>query len=309
MRNHLRGISHPGWLAGILLCGCAALYAPSSHAAAGASDAPERWQVLNVAATNWTPRFVTNRVDIHVMTNVFVDEYRTNRVVRTVTNTVDVHVTNRVTKTLTNVVPVNLVRTNFVETYQTNVTDLHRTNWVTRLVTNIVTVDLARTNFVEAFQTNLAIVTLTNWQNVLITRTNWVTRAVTNVVETTLPAEPGGPPSSVRSAPAPAPASTPPAGKDVLVLEAARTGQSQDRTQVQLKVRLQNDPGAAVQVQQWRVEREDGAVVLFGQGPEFKSHLPTGRYRVDVTAKRGADAPALALHSVVDVTRDAVVRR
>ena len=245
------------------------------------------WRTVNVIHTNPTTRIVTNVIEVRVPENVFVDEYRTNRFQRTLTNLVVVPVTNWSTRTLTNFVPVRLVRTNVVERRQTN--------WATVTLTNRATV------------------TLTNWETVLVTRTNWTTQPATNVVEVSAPLgaitamarEPAAPPAAVAEVPRASFVT------DSLVVEAARTSQPADSlgVEVNFKVRSSNNPELLLQVPQWRVERADRAVLISSQAQEFKRALPPGRYHVQVKARREPDGPLLVQQQVLDVANDAVTRR
>jgi len=96
-----------------------------------------------------------------------------------------------------------------------------------------------------------------------------------------------------------------------LVLESAKTARPIDSNGVEIrfKVRLSSDAAALLQVQQWRVERDDGAVLFFAQNQEFKKVLPPGRYQIQVKARRSADGPLLVLQNGLDVTADAVARQ
>jgi hypothetical protein len=99
--------------------------------------------------------------------------------------------------------------------------------------------------------------------------------------------------------PAPAPAWTGP-----LAIEAARIGQpaANNLVEVQLKLRWTGDTTTALQVQTWRVEREDGAVLLFGQDQEFKRQLPVGKYKVEAKVRAEGDNPPLAARGTLSVT-------
>jgi len=223
-------------------------------------------------------------IELIVPRNVFVNEYRTNWVERTVTNVVDVSLTNWSTRTVTNAVAMNLVKTNVMDRYQTN--------WTTLIMTNQVTL------------------TLTNWETAVVTKTNWIKQPMVNVVEVNVPSAAAGA-TGVEATPSDAKAAAPGEPADALIVEATRTARPSDNNQVEVrfKVRWSGDAAASLQVQQWRVEREDGAVLFFGQNQEFKQAMPPGRYTVQVKARRDAGAPLLTVQSKLDVTRDAVVRR
>jgi len=252
---------------------------PGGAADSRQQSTPPGWKTVELVQTNTNPRFVTNLIEVRVPHNVFVNEYRTNRFQRTLTNVVDVAVTNWSAKTLTNTVLVNLVRTNVVDRYQTN--------WITRTVTNRTTL------------------TLTNWETVVVTKTNWIKQPMTNVIAVNVPVNT---PVAVKEAPK---IEVPPAEADILVLDAVKTARPLENKQVEVKfkVALMGDPAAVLEVQQWRVERDDGAALFFAQGQEFKRLLPTGRYIVRVKARRDANSPLLALQSALDVTQDAVAQR
>ena len=85
-------------------------------------------QTVNVVQTNWTPRYITNLIEVSAPQNVFVTEYRTNWIQRSVTNVVEVALTNWSTRTLTNITALTLFRTNFVDRYATNWTVVAMTN-------------------------------------------------------------------------------------------------------------------------------------------------------------------------------------
>lgn len=206
--------------------------------------------------TNVVERWVTNAIEVRVPVTRFVNEYHTN-------------VVQRVT---------------------TNVVDSFATNVVTRTVTNHVFVTLTQTNFVRNFQTNYKTLNLTNWNAVLVLKTNWVSQGITNVVEVDMPkvaAQPLQSPSSDSVAVAA------PAAAEALVIEGRRGGKSggPGNIPVELKARWSNG-GKAAQVQQWRIEREVGSFLCFGQEQEFQRPLPPGTYKVQVKA-RAADSSAI----------------
>lgn len=293
-----------------------------------AGEPPPGWTSVDVFQTNRSPRVVTNFIEVRVPDNVFVDEFRTNAFERTITNVVEVPVTNWLTRTLTNRVAVTRFRTNAVTRYQTNWTTLTRTNqeevtltnwatvvatttnWFTRTVTNFQPVTLVRTNTVERRQTNWATVTLTNWDTVLVARTNWVRQTATNLVEVTVPA--GALTVAARET-TPTPKADAPREPvpDALLIDAVRTARPADSTgaEVSFKVSLSSDAEAPLQVQQWRVEREDRAVLISAQAREFKRVLPPGRYQVQVRARRENGSQWLVQQGGLEVTAEAVTRR
>jgi len=96
-----------------------------------------------------------------------------------------------------------------------------------------------------------------------------------------------------------------------LALEAARTSlaPANDLVEVQLKVRRTDDTGVPVLVQNWRVERDDGAVLLFGQDQQFKRPLPVGKYKVEAKLKAEGDDSPLSVRGTLSVTlHDATIK-
>jgi hypothetical protein len=264
---------------------------------------------VTITQTNLVERWITNVINVQMPDNRFVNEYHTNWVTLKHTNIVDVPVTNWTMVKRTNEVEVAATWTNSVTAYHTN--------WVTRTVTNHTSLSLVRTNIMEQYQTNWSTITLTNWQTVVLFRTNWITQAVTNVVQVDLPTRPvaaaAAPSEAVESQGTPAQASSPvPAGwTGPLAIEAARTSRppANDLVEVQLKVRRTDNPPAAVQVQSWRVEREDGAVLLFGQDQQFKRPLPVGRYKVEAKLKADRNSAPLSVRGTLSVTlREATIQ-
>jgi hypothetical protein len=290
-----------------------------------------------ITRTNWFDRWITNVIEVHVPANRFVNEYHTNWVTQLRTNILDVYATNRVTRMRTNQIVVDAFRTNYVTAYETNwnlrkLTNLvvvpatrtnvvvaYQTNWNLRTLTNLVTVALLRTNFVAQYRTNSSAVNLTNWETVVLFQTNWITQPVTNVVQIDMPARPvAAAPAAVavieRKEPAVETASSVPAGAwaGPLAIEAARTTQppANDLVEVQLKARWNGNTAAPLQVQSWRVEREDGTVLLFGQEQTFKRQLPVGRYKVEAKARAEGDNPSLSARGTLLVTtREAVIQQ
>lgn len=218
---------------------------------------------VSTVHTNWVDRWVTNTVDVYMQLNRFVTEYHTNCV--------------------------TAIRTNYV--------DFFRTNIATKTVTNILVMDAVRTNFVQAYRTNLQTLHLTNWTTVLAFKTNWVTKPITNLVEIEMIHD-TAPSAAV------APTSKPALNSDALALQATRTARSATGSQVevQLKVAWTQGAGAPIQIQQWRIEREDGSFLCVGQDPEFRRALPIGTYKVTVKAQRDAKSPLVAALGVLTVT-------
>jgi hypothetical protein len=251
----------------------------------GAGSAAE----VNLTRTNWTERVITNVIDIHMPMNVFVNEYHTNWIEQ--------------------------VRTNLVTRYATNLSS--------RVLTNTVLVNAIHTNLVERYQTNFTTLTLTNWKTVLVMKTNWVTQPMTNVVQIDMGSKqpmaavaekPARPAAAAPAAPATpanseAPLAPAPISNDVS-LEAFRTARPviNNTVEVQLRVRWTGAVASALNVQQWRVESEDGTILVQAQEKDFRRDLPLGRYKVDVRVRREANGPLLAARGTLSVTaRDAYV--
>lgn len=291
----------------------------------------------NVTRTNWSDRWITNVIEVQMPLNRFVNEYRTNWVTQLRTNMIEVYATNRVTRTLTNRVMVDAFRTNLVVAYQTNwsmirqtnpivveaawtnVVVAYHTNWNTWTLTNRVAVNVLRTNFVDRYQTNWGTLNLTNWETVVQFKTNWITQPVTRVVQLDLPNQPVATAPAARGATEQKEAAGEPASPRIaaswtgpLTIEAARTARSpaNDLVEVQLKVRWTSDTATPPQVQSWRVEREDGAILLFGQDQEFKRQLPVGKYKVEARLKAaGTDHPLAARGTLSVTTREATIQQ
>ena len=301
------------------------------------APAPAGLETVDVLRTNWFPRVITNAIEIRMPTNIFINEYRTNRFVEWRTNIIDVYRTNRfvewqtnvidvyrtnwVTRTRTNMIAIEQIQTNLVIAYQTNLNIIILTNWetllafktnlATKALTNSVTVEQTRTNLTTRYQTNVNTLTLTNWETVLVIKTNWVKQPVTKLVEVTLPAAPadvvkapGGGESKVPTASASA---TLESGTGWTV-EAARTEKPPfgNQVEVQLKLKSAGNAVSTLPLLEWRVERSDGSVLLFGQGREFKRDLPPGTYKVQVTARLAEGSSSELLRASLEVTREGV---
>lgn len=241
--------------------------------------------------TNWVDRWITNTAEVRMQVNRYVTEFHTNWVNRMETNFVDLFATNVVTK----------YHTNWIAQFRTNVVNVFATNVVPRTVTNTVALTEVQTNFVRAYHTNLQTLNLTNWTTVLAFKTNWINKPLTNVVEIELPREAA--PASTQTAPRPS------TSNEALSLQASRHPKTttNNQVEVQLTVSWTQAPGAPVQVQQWRIEREDGSILCFGQDTEFKRALPVGTYKVLVKAQRDARSPLMAVLGTLTVTSREVV--
>jgi len=238
-----------------------------------------------------------------------VDESHTNWVTQIRTNIVDVPVTNWTEVSQTNLIEVAATWTNYLTAYHTNLIDI--------TLTNHVTCNLMQTNLVDRYQTNWTTLNLTNWETLVLFKTNWVTQTLTNMVQVDLPAHPAiaaaaaGEAAPPRENPAETTSLSPAKWTGPLALEAARTSRllANGLVEVELKVRWTDDAPGPVQVEQWRVQREDGAVVLFGQEQQFKRSLPVGKYRVEAKLKAEAGDPPLSVRGTLSVTpNDATIQ-
>ena len=232
----------------------------------GARNAP-----AGLVQTNRTERFVTNLVEVRMQATKLITEYRTNWTQEVWNNIIDVYATNRVTKLYTNRIPVQVIETNYVKAY--------RTNLVARYVTNRITVDDFRTNFVQAYFTNVKTLHLTNWVAVLQFKTNWVNQPLTNLVTIDLP-------RPRAAAAAGQTESTLPTSAEPLTLKARRGRQLPGGRPAEVELTVRPNTPGEVRVQQWRVEREDGSMLLFGEDQEFRRALPVGNYKVEVKARQ-----------------------
>ncbi len=238
--------------------------------------APARAGQVNAVRTNLVDRWITNIIEVRVPVNRFISQFHTNWVDQFTTNRVEVFATNRLVKVLTNWVMVNVVRTNFIDGYQTNFKTLN----------------------------------LTNWNTVLVFKTNWVTKAITNVVELELAKNPSMTPEPRGVKEAGEAKGAPPGSRGtVLALQAKGKAQRNrnNQVEVQLSVHWTNGASAPLQVQQWRVEREDGTFLCFGQEQEFRRELPVGKYKVEVHAQRERDGQQLAALGTLAVSAQDVV--
>jgi hypothetical protein len=254
-----------------------------SNARSSASGSAE---TVNVIQASFVPRVITNVIEVRVPTNVFINVYRTNQFAVSRTNVFDVYRTNWMTATLTNTIPVDLTRTNLVTRYQTNLHILTQTNWITR------------------YQTNLNTLTLTNWETMLVFKTNWLTRPATNLVQIDLPAG-NGEPKIDNAVAAPVPAS-----KDTLILEARRTAKpsANGQAEIALKLKSEGDETPTFVSQEWKVERADNSVLLFGRGAEFKREVPLGPYKVEVKVRSDENSSPIRVRGNFEVTRDDVIQ-
>ncbi len=212
--------------------------------------------------------------------------------------------TNLVEKWVTNVIEVRLPVNRFVNEYHTNLVrrvvtnsyEVFATNLVTRTVTNRQVIELTRTNYVDRWQTNYRTLNLTNWETVLVFKTNWINQPITNVVEIDMPT-------------ASAPGAETAIQTGALSMQARKLGRvlTNNQIEVQLTVKWTNGASVPLQVQQWRIEREDGRILVFGQDQEFRRALPPGKYKVQVKAQRDDSSPLIAAAGNLAVGPDEVL--
>lgn len=282
---------------------------------------------VDVVKTNLTEHWITNMIEVRMPVNYYVNVFYTNRYQRIATNFVEITTTNWNLLTVTNPVVVEQFRTNFTEAYHTNwitldltnevgVEALH-TNFITHYRTNFhnldrtndLAVNAFHTNFVDRYRTNVKTLTLTNWEQVLVMKTNWIIQPITNVVQLDLVAKnsdviestPDKEPSPQISSPAPSLAASRAEGIEIRASLASTAGGA-GQPEVQLRARWTADPSIALHVEQWRVEREDSVILLFGQGQEFRRQLPVGRYKVEVKVRREVNGSILAGSGVLDLS-------
>ncbi len=238
----------------------------------------------NVTRTNLTERWITNFIEVRMPKNIFVDEYHTNLVPQFVTNVVDVFATNWIKHNVTNIIAVKATR-------NLNVTE-YKTNW------NTVTL------------TNRSEVWRTNWETVLVMKTNWITQPVTNVVNIDLltnrvaAAEPVSKAPPIKDAPVqPVPAVALPLS-DSVQFEVSKTSRSPNRNVAELMItaRWSGEADVQLQVRQWRVESENGAILCYSQEQHFRRELPMGKYRIEVKAQKNSNGTLVAARGLVDLT-------
>lgn len=283
---------------------------------------------VDVIRTNLMEHWVTNMIEVRMPLNHYVNLYYTNRYQQFATNFVEVYSTNWTSVTLTNPVTVDRLRTNYTKAYHTNWITLNftnevgveavHTNLITRYRTNLHNLQLTNelavnefhTNFVDRYSTNLKTLVLTNWEQVLVMKTNWITQPITNVVQLDLvaknpsfsePAPEKQPPAEAPSLSQPLVAASRSEGVEIRASLASTPG-APGQPEVQLRARWSADPSVALHVEQWRIEREDSVILLFGQGQEFRRQLPVGRYKVEVKVRREVNGPILAGSGVLDLS-------
>ncbi len=258
---------------GLLGLACWLAIPRSGYADSNPALTPPGIEVVTTVHAVPVPQVITNRIEVYVPTNTFISVYRTN------------------------VYPA----------YRTNVIVVFQTNLLTQTLTNTVVVALTQTNRVTRYHTNLQTLTLTNWEPVLVFKTNWITQPATNEVQVDV---------SARRPESPPPASADPTMVTVAVgggftLEASRTAKAPANDQVEISLRLKSvsSSSPAFSSYEWQVQRTDGSVLLFGQGPEFKRDLPLGSYKVEVRARTSDHAPALRIRGNFELTRDKIIQQ
>ena len=252
--------------------------------------------IVNTTITNALTRYLTNVIEISIPNNVFVDEFRTNRVRRDVTNLVDVYQTNIVFQYRTNVKTLTL--TNWENLV------LIRTNWVNQPVTNIV--EFTRTNFV--------MLTVTNWKPVTVTTTNFVFRPGTSPAEIPQPIPSAAPASvpAVSGTPAltaePLPIASATDRDRGLELELTHVAVPTRPGQFPIRLTLLSAAGTTLPVSEWRVEKTDGGGLMVGAKTEFSTVLPAGIYRVTARVP-AADGTTKNVRGKTEIKADARTMR
>jgi hypothetical protein len=91
-----------------------------------------------------------------------------------------------------------------------------------------------------------------------------------------------------------------------LTLDTATTGKAVVNDLIEVRFRLKSADGTTpvLTTYEWRVERADGSVLLFGQDSEFRRELPFGTYRVEVKARAAQTSPFVRVRGVVEVTAE-----
>jgi hypothetical protein len=273
-----------------------------------------------VTRTNWVDKAITNIVEVRMPKNVFVNEYHTNWVEEVHTNVVvrelprkvvvDFVHTNVITHYSTNYINKSEERTIYLDLLSTNYVDVFRTNVKVLRLTNDIAVNLVKTNFVDRYRTNWQTLNFTNFQTVLMLKTNGVTQPVTNLVQIDLPATTSPISRDTAAKPEKVGAkSRATSSVDGPVLEGVKISNRTENNliEVLLRVRWPSNTADTPAVQQWKVEREDGAFMSVGQQQTFKKELPIGSYKIEATLKSAA--PAQVLRATLVITANEVVVR
>jgi hypothetical protein len=190
-----------------------------------------------------------------------------------------------------------------------------KTNWLARRLTNVFLVDAFRTNLVTAYQTNWKTLDLTNWQAAIVMKTNWMTQRVTNVVQLGFQSPPVAPPSAApteaaqqketRTETSSFASAAPTSG--AVILEVVRSTRSPNKDLVEVRLKVRGNGVPTPLLQQWRVEREDRAILCFGQDQEFKREMPPGRYKVEVKLRGDDEGSPLTVRGVLLVNSQEVL--
>ena len=258
---------------------------------------------VTLTRTNFIDRFITNVVEVRMPRNIFVNSYETNYVEAYRTNRVNAFQTNYLTRFETNRTTVNKFWTNLVQVLQTN--------YATIQLTNTLDVNQFRTNYSQVTHTNFQTLYFTNYQDVLVMRSKRVTVPVTTFVQHPSPIAQkvaAVAKSAQTNAPAkPATAQflpTPPAPilSDDFRIEVYRPSRktADGHYTIDLKVQPLAD-AARVTVQQWKVEREDGAVLCFTSDQYFTRELLPGHYRVQVLVRLPKESDVFAARASLTV--------
>ena len=101
---------------------------------------------------------------------------------------------------------------------------------------------------------------------------------------------------------------TPLGAADGPILEGSKTSTQPDNNLVEVLLRVRW-PGetADAAVQQWKVEREDGAFLSVGLEKTFRKELATGSYKIE--AKLKSDGPVQSVRGSLVITANEVVVR
>lgn len=80
-----------------------------------------------------------------------------------------------------------------------------------------------------------------------------------------------------------------------------------DLVEVLFKLKSADGTTPKLAAYEWRVQRTDGSVLLFGQDLEFKRELPMGTYRIEVKTRKTASTPFVTVRGFVEVTASEVI--
>ena len=183
-----------------------------------------------------------------------------------------------------------------VQVYQTNYANVH--------LTNTLDIHKFRTNYAQITHTNFQTLFFTNYQDVLVMRSNYVTIPVTTFAKSPTPAGPKvGVVQTNAQTNAPAksepiqflPSPPSPVLSDNFRIEVYGPSRKtpDGHYSIDLKVRSLSGPDH-VTVQQWKVERDDGAVLCFSSDRYFTRDLLPGNYRVQVLLRQPKETDVFA---------------